>query len=110
MAGTVHSFDLDRLMIDQWLGQPEPPSTLLEERVLELEQLGMSDMEEMPGIPSSARQFALATLRHHKPLFFITFDDNMLINSDALEARYGVKILSVSEAILLLRDSSGPPN
>jgi len=110
MAGIPRTFDIDQLLLDQWVGQPNPPATLLEERVLELEYIGVADEEELPGIPSCARQFAISSLQHHKPLYFVTFDDQMILLRDVIESRYGVKILSVSEAILLLRDTHGPTN
>ena len=94
----------------EWMGQPAPPAGLLEERVLEMERLGLLDEEEMPGIPSSVRLFALASLLHHKPPYFVTLNDQLLEYRDQLESRYGMRIFSLQEAMMLLRESDGPPN
>ncbi len=102
--------DLEHILLDQWAGQSTPHAGLVEQRVLELEHMGMLDAEEMPGVPSSLRQYAIATLQHFKPEFFITYDDELLSHRDALELRYGLVILSVHEAMLLLRESNDPPN
>ena len=102
--------DLEMMLMHQWAGQAAPHPCLLEQRVLELESLGMSDLEETPGIPSNVRQFAIASLQHTKPAYFITYDDVLLAHRDQLESRYGLAILSVYEAMLLLRDNESPPN
>jgi hypothetical protein len=94
----------------QWVRQPSPPVGLLEERVLELESLGLLDEEDVPGAMSGVRQFAITTLQHHKPPYFVTFDNQLLEFRDVLEARYGLPIFSIREAIMLLRDIDGPPN
>lgn len=90
--------------------QPAQPPWLLEGRVLELERMGLSDEEPFPGMASSARRFALASLLHHKPPYFVTHDDAILVLRDVLECRYGLKILSIPEAIMLLHEANGPPN
>ena len=94
-----------QMVQSQWRHEPQPPPTLLEQRVLEMEHLGLQDEEEEHGIPSSIRQFAIVSLRHHKPSYFITLDDQILSNRDTLEYRYGMSILSVYEAIMLLRNA-----
>lgn len=94
----------------QWMDQPAPPAGLLEERVLELEHLGLLDEEDQPGIPSSIRQFATASLLHRKPPYFVTLDDDLLERRDLLESRYGMIIYSIPEAIMLLHDNDGPLN
>jgi hypothetical protein len=102
--------ELANYMQIQWKGYSLPPAGLIEQRVMELESLGLLDEEEMPGVPSYMRQFAIASLQHSKPPFFITLDNELLELRDELEIRYGMKILSIPEAILLLRDANGPPN
>ncbi len=111
MLNTNDSFDLTRLIQHIWVGQPMPPAVLLEQRVMEIELLGLIDEADDPGIPSTIRQFATASLLHWKPPYFVTFDDEFLFFREDLEYRYGLKILSVPEAVLLLRDAAnGPPN
>jgi hypothetical protein len=105
-----HGIDFTDLLQSQWRGLPAPHAGLLEQRVLELEHLGMVDIEEIPGIPSSMRQYAIASLQRSKPPFFVTHDDELLFHREILEGRYGLKILSIQEAILLLRETNGPPN
>jgi hypothetical protein len=83
---------------------------MLELRVMELEHMGFVDAESLPGEPSSMRQFALATLMDDEMRIFITLDDELLGRRDDLEHRYGMNILSVFEALLLLREDDGPPN
>lgn len=107
----------DRKIVDvgyettmQWMGQPAPPAGLLEERVLELEDLGLLDEEDLPGVPSSVRLFAAASLLHKKPPYFVTVDDQILSRRDILEPRYGMIIISIPEAVMLLRETDGPPN
>jgi len=104
------SIDLEMILMSQWAGQTSLHPGLLEQRVLELESLGMSDAEEMPGVPSTVRQYAIASLQHTKPSYFITYDDVLLSHREYLETRYGLAILSVYEAMLLLRDNDAPPN
>ena len=94
-----------QLVQSQWHHEPQPPPTLLEQRVLEMEGLGLLDEEEAPGVPSSIRQYAMVSLRHHKPSYFITVDDQILSYRDMLEFRYGMPILSVFEAVILLRNA-----
>jgi len=101
---------IDTQFHSPWMGQPAPPAGLLEERVLELEELGLLDEEDLPGLPSSVRQFAMASLLHRKPPFFVTVDDQLLACRDILESRYGMMIFSISEAIMLMRESDGPPD
>lgn len=101
---------LTGLMKAQWLSVPRLPLTMLEQRVLEIERMGLLDVEDEDGMPSSARQFATASLRREPPPFFITLDDELLRVRDVLEARYGLRILSFPEAILLLRETDGPLN
>jgi len=96
--------------MSQWVGQSIPPIGLLEQRVLELESMGLVDVEEIEGIPSSLRQYAIASLQHTKPAYFITSDDELLLHRDAVETRFGLMILSIYEAMLLLRDGNDPPN
>ena len=110
MIGNSKTIDVEAMLVSQWAGQPTPHPGLLEQRVLEMESLGMLDLEEMPGVPSSVRQFAIASLQHTKPAYFITYDDVFLAHRDDLESRYGLAILSVHEAMLLLRDPNEPPN
>lgn len=110
MSGKESPIQLANLLQSQWQGQLLLPAGLLEERVLELESLGLLDVEEMPGVPSNMRQFAIASLKHNKPSYFITLDEELLDHRDELENRYGMDILSVPEAIMLLRDNDGPPN
>ncbi|HEY3376077.1 MAG TPA: hypothetical protein VGL77_01165 [Armatimonadota bacterium] len=97
-------------ILNPWIGQPLPPAGLLEERVLELERMGLLDVEDLPGVPSSIRQFATASLLHKKPPYFVTLDDDLLEFRDTLEARYGLMIFSIPEALMLLREIDGPPN
>ncbi|MHB9025701.1 MAG: hypothetical protein ACYC7E_16285 [Armatimonadota bacterium] len=87
-----------------------PPPTLLEQRVFELELLGLADVEEELGMPSSVRRFAAVSLQSAKPSFYITTDRELLRLRDVLEYRYGMSILSISEALLLLHETDGPPN
>ncbi len=101
---------LTGLMQAQWLGASQMPATLLEQRVLEIERLGLHDIEDVDGMPSSARQFAMASLRAVPPPFFITLDDELLHFREMLEARYRLRILTFPEALLLLRETDGPPN
>jgi hypothetical protein len=100
--------DVGELIARQFCGQVVPPAVLLEQRVLELEGIGLSDAEEEPGIPSSLRQYAIASLQHSKPEYFVTFDGDLLAARDVLEPRYGLVILSVQEAVLLLQPGGGP--
>ena len=65
-------------------------------------------VEEVPGVPSMARQYAIASFWKSAVPYFVTFDDALLIRRDMLEDRYGLKILSIQEAIMLLRDTHGP--
>ena len=104
------SGDVEAIIVSQFAGHLPPHPGLLEQRVLELERMGMPDEEEMPGIPSSARQYATASLQHRKPAYFVTYDNILLEHRDALESRYGLEILSVYEAALLLQQNDGPPN
>lgn len=108
MATFSKMHNIESVLYNQWMGQMVPPAVLLEQRVLELEGMGLEDIEEIPGVPSSARQFAIASLQHTKPDFFITTDDTLLFARDILEARYGVVILSIQEAMLLLQEGNVP--
>lgn len=110
MLGTEKTFDLETMLLNQWSGQIAPHPGLLEQRVLEMEGLGMTDTEDMPGVPSSTRQYAIASLQHTKPAYFITYDEDLLAMRDVIEPRYGLTILSIQEAALLLRDTHEPPN
>ncbi|OPZ87429.1 MAG: hypothetical protein BWY76_00468 [bacterium ADurb.Bin429] len=101
---------LTDLMKAQWVEGARMPATLLEQRILEIERLGLLDVEDADGLPSSARQFAMASLRVTPPPFFITMDEELLTFRPVLEARYGLRILSFPEAVLLLRETDGPPN
>ena len=101
---------IETILVRQCNGKTIPPAGLLEQRVLELEFLGLDDFEEMPGIPSSLRQFAIASLQHTKPAYFITGDEDLLFIRTELETRYGLMVLSIQEAMLLLRDLHEPPN
>jgi len=101
---------IETILLRQCNGKTAPPAGLLEQRVLELEFLGLEDFEEMPGVPSSVRQFAMASLQHIKPAYFITGDEELLIIRDQLETRFGLMVLSIQEAMLLLRDLHEPPN
>lgn len=92
------------------LGQPAPLAGLLEERILELESLGLVDEIDFTNEPSSIRQFAIASLLHCKPPYFVTLDPQLLEFRELLETRYGLSIFSVQEAILLLRETDEPPN
>jgi hypothetical protein len=102
--------DIPGLLRDQWMGRPLPPAPLLEQRILEMEGMGLEDDEPMPGVPSTMRQFAIASLQGERANFFVTFDDDLLDRRDILEGRYGMKILSVQEAAMLLQETDGPPN
>jgi hypothetical protein len=97
-------------LFEEWRGQSAPPAGLLEERVLEMETLGLLDEEETPGEPSSVRMFAMASLLHHKPPYFVTLNAKLLENREMLESRYGLLIFSLSEALMLLHDGDGPLN
>lgn len=110
MIDSGRSSEVESVLLNQFMGQMPPHAGLLEQRVLELEGMGMDDTEEMPGVPSSARQFAIASLQHTKPAYFVTYDPALLSHRDELEIRYGLPILSVYEAALLLKDFDGPPN
>ena len=104
------SMRLDDLIQHQWTPQFAMPEGLLEQRVLELERLGLVDIDDLPGMPSPVRQFAIASLQSQKPPYFITIDDDLLDCRDILEVRYGMHILSIPEALMLLKDQDGPPN
>lgn len=106
----LKTLDLQMVLHDQCANYPAPPSALLEQRILELERLGLQDMEREPGIPSSVRQFAITSLRHCKPPFFITYDEEILDVRDCLEDQYGMCIFSIQEALLLMREEDGPIN
>ena len=101
---------IDQRFIGQWLNQPAPPAGLLEERILELEQMGLTDLVDFQGEISPVRQFALASLLHVKPPYFVTYDDELLAFRDELELKYGMMIYSIPEAIMLFREIDGPPN
>ena len=102
--------NLESILMSQWVGHSIPPAGLLEQRVLELESMGLLDIEEMDGIPSSLRQYAIASLQHTKPDYFVTGDDELINRREALESRFGLMILSMYEAMLLLREGNDPPN
>ena len=110
MTNHAKSDDVEAILVSQFAGQVNPPAGLLEQRVLELERMGMDDKEEMPGVPSSARQYATASLQHRKPAYFVTYDNSLLKHRAALESRYGLTIFSVYEAALLLQPDDAPPN
>jgi len=97
-------------MMNQWMENMVPPAVLLEQRVLEMESMGLIDSNDPESIPGNMRQYAIASLQHSKPEYFVTCDDEMLLRREALESRFGVVILSVYEAMLLLKDTDGPPN
>ena len=101
---------IETILVSQCNVRTIPPAGYLEQRVLELECMGLEDFEEMPGVPSSLRQFAIATLQHNKPAYFITGDEELLFMRDELEGRYGLMVLSIQEAMLLLRDLHEPPD
>ena len=103
-------FELDTVFVNQWLDQPAPPAGLLEERVLELEALGFIDDEETTGLPSGVRQFAMVSLLHRKPPYFVTIDEQLLNSRECLEERFGLIIISIPEAMMLLKKFDGPPN
>ncbi len=65
--------------------------------------MGLVDTEELEGVPGNMRQYAIASLQHSKPDYFVTCDDEILLRREALELRFGLAILSVYEAMLLLR-------
>ena len=92
------------------LGQSAPLPGLLEERILELESLGLVDDVEITDEPSSIRQYAMASLLNSKPPYFVTLDPQLIEFRDLLETRYGLMIFSVPEAIMLLRETDEPPN
>jgi hypothetical protein len=87
-----------------------PPPWLLELRVLELERLGLDEKLDDPEVPGNIRQFALASLFQTDLPFFITLDEQLLTHREVLELRFGLMILSLSEALLLLKEFDGPPN
>jgi len=87
------------MLMGEWMGQPAPPLGLLEERVLEMESLGLLDEADEPGGLSGVRMFAIASLLHRKPPYFVTMDDRLLEFRDILESRYGMSIFSLSEAL-----------
>lgn len=101
-------FELDAVFVNKWLDQPPPPAGLLEERILELERLGFIDDEPNTGIPSGVRQFALVSLLHRKPPYFVTADDQLLNSRDSLEIRFGMIIISIPEAMMLLKKFDEP--
>ncbi len=101
---------LTGMMKAQWLSVPRIPYTLLEQRVLEIERMGLLDVEDEDGMPSSARQFATASLLRMPPPFFLTMDHELLRVREVLETRYSLRILSFPEAILLMRETNGPLN
>ena len=102
--------NLETILISQWMGRSFPPEGLLEQRVLELESMGLVDTQEFGEMPSNLRQYAIASLQHTKPAYFVTGDDEMLMRREALESRFSLMILSVYEAMLLLREGNEPPN
>lgn len=104
------NLDLQMVLHSQCMSYPAPPSVLLEQRILELERLGLQDMEHESGIPSSVRQFAITSLRHCKPEYFITYDEEILDRRESLEGQYGMSIFSIQEALLLMREEDGPVN
>lgn len=101
-------FVLQHELMSRWLAQPPPPAVLLEQRIIELEDLGLVDVEETPGQPSAVRQFAIMSLLRERPPFFVTMDRLMLQFRAVLEYRYRMPILSILEAYLLLRDADRP--
>lgn len=110
MQNRVRVADIETMMMNQWMGQALPHAGLLEQRILELESMGLVDSEEDEGGPSNLRQYAIASLQHSKPHYFVTFDDEILLRREALEVRFGLTILSVFEAMLLFKEIDGPPN
>jgi hypothetical protein len=102
---------LVHLMQAQWSDLPAYPATVVEERVHELETMGLVDDAAFDAVPGTVRQYAIASLRCSAPLpFFIATDEALLERREALEARFGVRIVTVPEAMLLLHEINGPPN
>jgi len=110
MFDHVKPSDIVAIMHDQFVGHIAPHAGLLEQRVLEIERMGLEDEEEAPGVPSSARQYAIASLQHRKPEYFVTYDAVLLAHRETLEMRYGLTILSLYEAALLLQQNDSPLN
>ena len=110
MTDARDMFEMMRTLRRQTAFQPIPPAGLIESRVMELERMGLEDIDEAPGELNSVRQLAIASLLGEKSSFFITADDEILDRREALENRFGLTILSVQEAFMLLRESSDPPN
>lgn len=105
MTGHISYQDIAQVMQVQWRVQPPVPSFLVEQRVLELEVLGLPDTETTPGVPSTVRQYAVASCWQTYVPYFITADPEFLTMRECLEERYGLTILSVPEAIMLFRDT-----
>lgn len=101
-------FEIDSVFVNKWLDQPPPPAGLLEERVLELERLGFVDDEPTTGLPSGVRQFAMVSLLHRKPPYFVTVDEQLLDSRESLENRFGMTIISIPEAMMLLKKFDEP--
>lgn len=110
MTGKYPDMGMTHRLRNTYSGQPSPPAGMLEERVMELESLGFADNADSPSEVSSLRQFVIASLMHTKPEYFVTTNHELLARREFLETRYGVTILSLPEALLLLRDWDGPPN
>ena len=108
MMDKMMTLDIAQAMQGQWRGRPSPPPVFVEQRILELEKIGLTDVEDMPGVPSMTRQYAIASFWRKNLPYFITFDDELLGRREILEDRYGLAILSISEAMMLLRDINGP--
>lgn len=105
---TYQMLDIAQTMDTQARCHVHLPPVLVEQRILELEALGLADDATSPEMPSTARQYAMASFQRATLSCFITMDEALIMMRDLLELRYGLKILSVPEAIMLLSDTHGP--
>ena len=108
LMDTYQMLDIAQTMDTQARCHVRLPPVLVEQRILELEALGLADEATSPEFPSTARQYAMASFQRATLSCFITMDEAFIMMRDLLEFRYGLKILSVPEAIMLLSDSHGP--
>ncbi len=84
-----------------------PSPAAIQQRVHELESLGLEDLPEFPGISSPVRQYAINTLvstmardagrSDLAPRELLTKHPGLLERADELEERYGLRPISMDE-------------
>jgi hypothetical protein len=75
-----------------------PPPTRMGQRLAELREMGFADLPVEPGISSSLRCYAQATLDISAPCVFLaTGDPELLKRADELE-RFGVRPITIEAA------------